>query len=399
MLLHQAPEQMLGYLYQIEYALYMLLNAEKDTDMICVERFDDISVEHDDGSHSFAQLKHHIKATGDLSDHSVDLWRTLKVWIDSVNDDYSLLSTATFLIITTAKEISGTVAQKLTDEKPDYNNIYATLLEVAQTSKNITTSKARTAFINMKREDAFSLLKRTQILHSSDDIAKIQKGNNNRIRMACRSGTEQFVYERIKGWWYTTIISGLLSVAPIFISNGQLRQKLYDVAYEYADDNLPIDIPDDFGKELPLEDDRMFIQQLRLICNHNKVMQASIRDFYRAYEQRSHWVRDGHIFMDDLEKYENRLVEEWERHFSNMEVELSYLLENTDKEKEKYGFNLYSAIMDMNVLIRPKCSAPFVMRGSYHMLAERRTIGWHVDFIERLKACAFKGGMQNETME
>ena len=92
-------------------------------------------------------------------------------------------------------------------------------------------------------------------------------------------------------------------------------------------------------------------------------------------------------------------MEEWERLFSKMEVELSYLPEIKDKDKEKYGFNLYSSIMDTNILIRPKCTTPFVMRGSYHMLSERRKVGWHVEFIERLKACAAKGGMLNEAME
>ncbi|MEG1916946.1 MAG: hypothetical protein RR061_09750 [Muribaculaceae bacterium] len=41
---HEASEQMLGYVYQIRYALYMILSAQDDKSQICIEKFDDISI-------------------------------------------------------------------------------------------------------------------------------------------------------------------------------------------------------------------------------------------------------------------------------------------------------------------------------------------------------------------
>ena len=38
-----------------------------------------------------------------------------------------------------------------------------------------------------------------------------------------------------------------------------------------------------------------------------------------------------------------------------------------------------------DIRIRPKCQEAFIMRGSYHILANQLKIGWHVDFFERLK--------------
>ena len=40
---HQASEQMIGYLYQARYALYLLLNNDDEQSEISIEKFDDVS--------------------------------------------------------------------------------------------------------------------------------------------------------------------------------------------------------------------------------------------------------------------------------------------------------------------------------------------------------------------
>jgi hypothetical protein len=35
--------------------------------------------------------------------------------------------------------------------------------------------------------------------------------------------------------------------------------------------------------------------------------------------------------------------------------------------------------------VRPKVSAPFVLRGSLHLLAEDLQIGWHPDWVARMQ--------------
>ena len=45
----------------------------------------------------------------------------------------------------------------------------------------------------------------------------------------------------------------------------------------------------------------------------------------------------------------------------------------------------FSEIEKKDIRIRPKCQEAFVMRGSYHMLANQLKVGWHIDFYDRLK--------------
>ncbi len=46
--------------------------------------------------------------------------------------------------------------------------------------------------------------------------------------------------------------------------------------------------------------------------------------------------------------------------------------------------------------IRPEVVAPYVMRGSFHMLADEKQIGWHPDWVARLQALLSEAGASLE---
>ena len=76
---HQASEQMIGYLYQVRYALALLLANDNSDFQISIEKFDDVAFSKNDVPKQLIQLKHHVRKQGSLTDGSTDLWRTLKV--------------------------------------------------------------------------------------------------------------------------------------------------------------------------------------------------------------------------------------------------------------------------------------------------------------------------------
>ena len=84
---HQAPGQMLGYLYQVRYALVLLLANDDENQQISIEKFDDVAFSNDDTPAKMIQIKHRLRKGGDLSDTSTDLWRTIKSWIDASTDN------------------------------------------------------------------------------------------------------------------------------------------------------------------------------------------------------------------------------------------------------------------------------------------------------------------------
>ena len=138
---HQATEQMLGYLYQIRYALALLLKNDNPDYQISIEKFDDVAFDKDGQPVQLIQLKHHIKQKGNLTDSSADLWRTLKVWIDSLAQKPELLDSTEFLIITTAIAPKDSAAGYLRQNDRDPNIAYTKLKDVCKQSQNTAHQK------------------------------------------------------------------------------------------------------------------------------------------------------------------------------------------------------------------------------------------------------------------
>ena len=182
-------------------------------------------------------------------------------------------------------------------------------------------------------------------------------------------------------------IEALCSGTPIFVTQSQVRSFIVSVSQEYSDDNLPIDIFDigNLQEDDLSANEKIFYEQLKLICLGNRRMQTALRDYYRAFKQRANWVRNDLLFVNELEKYEQRLIDEWEHAFAAMEDDLAEYSGVTEEEKIKEGRRLFSEIEKKDIRIRPKCQEAFVMRGSYHMLANQLKVGWHIDFYDRLK--------------
>lgn len=49
---------------------------------LSIERFDDVVFESDGDAMDILRTKHSVEGSRPLTDSSVDVWRTLKVWID-----------------------------------------------------------------------------------------------------------------------------------------------------------------------------------------------------------------------------------------------------------------------------------------------------------------------------
>jgi hypothetical protein len=380
---HNASPSMLGYLYQVRCALSMLLLAENELSNICIEKFDDIAFITDGSTPDILiQTKHHINNLGDLTDTSVDLWRTLKVWMDLLqNQD---VSNTKFLIITTSDTPENSAASFLQQNDRNPNKAYEILKGIAEKAGSKSNQKSYKLFLEIATERIQDLLKNIIIIDNSKNILNLIEDIKKSIRYSSRPEYEEKVFERIEGWWFKKSIEALCSTEPIFISQGQIRSMICDISAEYTPENLPIDV--DIPEKIDIENfpnrERVFCEQLHLIAVNEKRIKLAIRDYYRAFTQRNNWIKDDLLYIDELEKYEGHLIDEWQHLFAHMQDELDL---NNESEKQKAGRKIFGDIEDKDIRIRPQCSDAFVMRGSYHMLANELKVGWHFDFVQRLE--------------
>jgi hypothetical protein len=130
--------------------------------------------------------------------------------------------------------------------------------------------------------------------------------------------------------------------------------------------------------------DRIFVHQLRIIEVGNARIFHAIRNLYRAYEQRSRWMREDLLYVGELDKYEDRLAEEWDILFQQMRDELG---EQASEDAKKAAAKIIYKWVETGSHrgIRAGVTEPSIPRGTYQLLSDAQRVGWHIDFKERLR--------------
>lgn len=377
----------LGYFYQARYAFLLLLIADIGSE-ISIEKFDDVAFEQGGNPTQLLQTKHHISNTGSLTNASVDLWKTLRVWSVAVSTGKIDPTIVILSLITTGQAPTGSAASKLRPAKVctrDVETALATLRKTAETSESETNRLAYDAFLALSEPLQRSLIASIQILDASPSIKDVRNELLNRLRHTTRPQFLEFIYERIEGWWFNKIVEHLSESPSPPILERELSTKINDLQEEYHRDNLPIEFFDAIAPEEKdlSQEQKIFINQLKLITVKQSRIRRAINDYYRAFEQRSKWIREDLLGIEELEQYEKHLIDEWQRLHDIMTEKLSN--ESSEEQLQEEGRNLYNILdTEKEIHIRPRCTEPYIMRGSYHMLANKLQIGWHAYFIERL---------------
>lgn len=389
--IHDASGQMAGYLYQVLASLYLLLDSIESDAKLCIEKFDDIAFVDQDEPVLMIQTKHQLYRTGNLSDTSVDLWRTIKSWCDSINNSPTHLHDTHFAILTTATAQDNTVAYYLRkDANRNTDEAKRLLVDTAKAATVQANDKFYHTFLGLPPELQDNLVRHTYIYDNSQNISNLKTEIMRYIRYATLPRFEDNVYNSVLGWWINIVIQCLCSENPVFINRTQLQQMIFDVGSGYKADSLPIEVdayyePSESELNELIPENRIFIEQLKLISLSHDRLRRCIREYYNAFRQRSLWVREQLLLANELQDYEAVLVDEWNRLFTIMKEDLAdYGEELTEQQKAKIGRDLFGNIENLNLPIRERVTQPFIMRGSYHDLANRMMVGWHVDFMERL---------------
>lgn len=382
-----AGAQALGYLYQARVALALLLDLP-DEAALKVEALDDIEITNavQASSLSLIQLKHH---TGEvtLNDASPDLWKSLRVWAEQASDKKFAIENARILLFTTAKITPGSIASLLGETGRDIQLAKNKLLDVASTSGNKSLTDAFAAFTKLTDKQRNALLAAVHIVGNQPDIDGIKKRINQLLRVAVRAKHLVPFSERVEGWWADKVILQLLAKSPTYadgISGFELHEYVASVAETFHDENLPIDFDNQAmtEEEINANRSRQYVRQLETVQASSVTIRKAIFDYYRAYNQRHRWLKENLIFPMELEKYEERLRDEWERFF---EHNYSDIPDSDSAALLQAGKTVLRwAELECDLRIKPKVEADFIRRGSFHILADKNPpeICWHPKFNE-----------------
>ncbi|MGC0274863.1 ABC-three component system protein [Pseudactinotalea sp. Z1739] len=379
----------LGYLAQVEYALLIALQ-RMDGDVslrLSLETVDDITFDVDGDARELWQTKHHVTRHGSLGDASPDFWKTLHNWIETADDD-----SACFLF-TTVTAPADSAASLLGPGRgvQDITVAMQKLDKVASAAGNESSRPYYTKYLELREEQRQGLLTRVTVLDAAVDAATLTDALVGTVRKATTGPRRGPLIERLRGWWHGRAMTHLTRIAQgetDWIDLEEIEQRLLHIAQTLRDDNLPLDygdVPQPTEQELN-EDDRIFVEQLRIILLHHDRIRQAVYDHNRAFLQRSRWQREQLLNVGELDSYDRRLIEEWNRVFLPVGELSANDTEITDADKQRRAQELYVAIQQRDLPeIRRDVRSGYIPLGSLHILADRLQIGWHPDWVQLLR--------------
>lgn len=363
---YSAASSSLGYFYQCRYALLEALRRLPEGDRICIgiETLDDVVFQADGSAVEVLQTKHHINAHASLADASPELWKTLRIWIEGQVAG-SIPRDAQFFLITTAVCSDGTAAAYLRPGDRDQAKALERLAATASTSTSETNAPAYRAFSLLNDEGRALLMKSITVLDGSPSIGQLDDSLRQAVFYAVERRFLNLYLQRLEGWWYGRVVRHLLDDNADPILGEELEAEASRIRGQFKEDNLPVD--DDIMRATVDASGylgRAFVEQLKLIgVNENRVVHA-IRNYYRAFEHRSRWMREDLLYVGELDRYEDRLIEEWDLMFQQMRDELGQ--DAADEAKARAAQNLYKWVeTGTHYLIRPAVTEPAIARGTY----------------------------------
>ncbi|HYZ13044.1 MAG TPA: ABC-three component system protein [Actinomycetota bacterium] len=386
---HSAAESAIGYLYQCYLPLLLLAErASREPELtLTLELLDDVQFDEHGSAKELIQTKHRLQSRGDLSDTSVDLWRTINVWI-SVLEELGAEETPALTLITTGVAPEASAASYLReDEGRDPERAQRALLRASTSSTNRTTAPWRTRFSRLSSNRRRQLVDAIKVADGSLTIGEIDERLKMALYWALPSTERADAFmEHVKGWWFGIAVRLLRREFRALAATDMLHA-IQDVRDQFGPENLPRDpdLPDPDEFAVAGFQSRVFVRQLELIAATQEQLALAIRDYYRAFTQRSRWLRRDLLGVDEIDRFEARLVDEWRFVFTNLTAELAGDAE--EPEKQRHGREIFArAAETARARIRERYDESFMTRGSFHGLADDRRVGWHPDFEARLEA-------------
>lgn len=389
-----AGEQGLGYIYQARLALLHLLQLPENTSVF-LEKDDDLDFIDDDGGKSLASLKH--KAIGDkLTDLSTDFWKSVNIWLARYERDGRATSNLRFFLFTTGKVSADSFLSRFLPGQQGVSSETETPTELADAalakSKSKLIAPIAAAFAELNDAEKQDFLDRILIFDGSPRITDIPTTIKDKHMRIVRRDYREFVFQRLEGWWTDAVIKQLTADKPEGIFGFEVWDKLCNFNEEYKADNLPIT----FRQKMPYDeidtdaDPRLFVKQLREIGISSSRIRSAILDYYRAFEQRSAWARENLLASGEVEDYEDLLADEWNRY---KDVVFERLKDDSAEEALReagatlYNWAQFETAKIESLRIRERVTEPYVLRGSFHILADaapQPRIHWHPKFLDRL---------------
>ena len=257
------------------------------------------------------------------------------------------------------------------------------LEQTVLTSRNATNKPAYEKFQELSEAEKRLLLSTVVIVPKAPDIDGVGDAIRAEARLAVRREHLDGFVSRLEGWWFRRAIRHLVDSASAPILSVEIESEWNDLQDQFKRDALPVD-RDILEHDVDSAEysNAVFVHQAQLAGIGDSRILFAIRDYYRAFAQRSTWMREDLLLVGELEDYERLLREEWALQFSRFADEIG--TNAAEDAMRSAAQKVYAWVENSCYPIRPQVQHPSMSRGSFQILADNLKVGWHPEFMHRL---------------
>jgi hypothetical protein len=366
-----------GFSLQATRFLHHLL-APAPPEFVCLEVFEDVSAHKSDGKVSAEQTKSY-KSSNPLADRSVELWKTLRNWVDAVSRGV-LDSSRTSFVLYAPNTKPGDLAQLL-GSSVDSASIAAAITKITELGKEEGSAEWHEHAKIVAAADTNlvgSIIKNFCLESPTGSPAKTLSPLLEAKLVS--SDVADDVLNWAHGWIKTTVDALLERREPARVCYADFHSALLEfvkshdrlvVLRSYAGAPNITDVHD----HLTL---RCYVRQLRIIDLDDVDVLEAVNDYLRSSVDRTEWARRGFITEGALADFEHELLVTWRN--KKRKVTLGH----STAPLEEQGQLLYADCMDHSLALDGHVAPPAFLRGSLHSIADDCTIGWHPDYVAML---------------
>lgn len=381
-----APGQLLGFSLQYPRALFHLLKCSPG-EQVSLEVFGDVGLKKEDNS-KISEEDKSSQNSNPVTDRATDLWKTFYNWTSQVKKGEFDISTTIYMLYTNKSGRKG-------------------IVDSFHSSRNKTTADAaiRAAFKKLKDvEDKHEIfpylefLKANQatfsqiiekfefVVGSETGIKEVEKA----IRSKHVSETQiEYLKHSLLGWLQHIVMEKLAAKTDALITWEEFdtyAQKVFTSARARELIDFALVYPPDEEEHQQQKLGRpYYIQQLEKIGCDDLAIQEAVIAYLRSKINRQNWIAVELIDENDAISLETNLTQFWDNRRREIDIIHSGL------EDEQKGQLVYLACKGKQQSIRNQEPPVYTIAGSYHLLSDSLSLGWHPKWKDSFLADIAKG--------
>lgn len=382
-----AQGQYLGYSLQLGRLLALLLEGRKSAS-VSLEHLGDVSVESDGSVSKIEEHKSRTSQGNPIADRAIDLWKTLRNWMDLVEEDPGLDETEFHLHI--SRSFPSNLATKFHNAS-ELSEIRDAVREAvwsfAVTPPGENLRKFVEPVLDLSRRNILhNILQNFQLGHGSgsskSDLLDLLR------RTVVPEEHLADVLQSLLGWLKLVTDTQLEQNDAAVVSVAAFRAELTATVRKFDRQTVLNSYslaPTKREVEHELRS-RTFVRQLDLVDESDVVKFRAVRDYLKARADRVQWAVRSLVHRLDLEDLESDLQTVW----SNKRAIVS--IRDRELPEAAQGRLLLHECLQHRCRLQGMETPSYFSAGSFHSLADEKTVGWHPRYVEMLAPRPMSGG-------